>query len=168
MRIIAHRGNLKGREPDKENTKARADECIRLGIDVEIDIRQDPIMESRLWLGHDNPTDPISLGWLVDREKWLWIHCKDGESLAKCIPLGLNCFYHENDRMTVTSSGWIWHFASTKPAGEKSVLVMPELCSIEKDHTIIRHIAKSVEVWKSSSVFGAVCTDFPLLVRNML
>ena len=52
MKFIAHRGNLNGPEPDKENSITQIKKCIELGFDVEIDLR---VINEELWLGHDQP-----------------------------------------------------------------------------------------------------------------
>ena len=39
MKLIAHRGNINGSEPDNENSPEYIDKCIELGFDVEIDLR---------------------------------------------------------------------------------------------------------------------------------
>ena len=49
-----------------ENTPDYIDEAISLGYDVEIDIWKD---EDGFYLGHDEPTYPINLEWLVERKK---------------------------------------------------------------------------------------------------
>ena len=52
MKVISHRGNIKGSIPDKENRPSYIDCAIGNGYDVEIDIR---MIGGELWLGHDEP-----------------------------------------------------------------------------------------------------------------
>ena len=53
-RIIAHRGNIGGSNPEVENSPEQIDKCISEGYDVEIDLRYDDLTKT-LWLGHDSP-----------------------------------------------------------------------------------------------------------------
>ena len=50
MKIISHRGNIKGPLPDQENRPSYIDCAMGSGYDVEIDLR---IVDGELWLGHD-------------------------------------------------------------------------------------------------------------------
>ena len=52
MIFISHRGNLDGLNPDRENSPDYIDEAIKLGFDVEVDVRT---KDGQLWLGHDEP-----------------------------------------------------------------------------------------------------------------
>ena len=38
MKIISHRGNLKGPDPKNENTKGQIDKALKMSFDVEIDL----------------------------------------------------------------------------------------------------------------------------------
>ena len=53
MLKIAHRGNLYGPDPERENTIEVISEALALGYDVEIDIW---LVDGKLYLGHDEPT----------------------------------------------------------------------------------------------------------------
>ena len=48
MKIISHRGNIRGASPDKENRPSYIDCAIGSGYDVEIDLR---MIDGELWLG---------------------------------------------------------------------------------------------------------------------
>ena len=61
MIFISHRGNLDGLNPDRENSPEYIDEAIKLGFDVEIDVRT---KDGELWLGHDEPQYKVSEMWL--------------------------------------------------------------------------------------------------------
>jgi hypothetical protein len=110
MILISHRGNIDGRIPERENEPSYIDEAISLGYDVEIDVW---VIDDTFWLGHDSPEHPVEIEWLVDRDEYLWIHCKNVEAMVHFSELGwkypnFNFFWHENDSMTLTSFGWIW------------------------------------------------------------
>lgn len=108
---ISHRGNLNGRNPLLENTPEYIDEAIKQGFDVEIDLW---IKENKGYLGHDQADTKIKILWLYERLDKLWIHCKNLEALST-FDSGIfaNYFYHQNDRYTLTSKGYIWTFPNT-------------------------------------------------------
>mgnify|MGYP000464708518 CR=1 FL=1 len=72
MKIISHRGNLRGIVVDKENRPSYIDSAIGCGYEVEVDIRY---INNEFWLGHDYAKYEINLKWLTDRKDSLWIHC---------------------------------------------------------------------------------------------
>lgn len=111
MIIISHRGNLNGPEPDFENNPERIDLCIKLGLQVEIDLWL--VNNNKLFLGHDEPQYEIEMDFLYKRRLNLWIHCKNIESLSyltKCNEYEFNYFWHQNDEYTITSNKFIWTF----------------------------------------------------------
>ena len=77
MKIISHRGNIRGPVPDKENRPSYIDCAIGNGYDVEIDVRS---INGELWLGHDEPQYKIDHNWIDKRRHYLWIHCKNSEA----------------------------------------------------------------------------------------
>ena len=52
MRLISHRGNIKGPNPDQENRPWYIDEAILQGFDVEVDVW---LVDDEIVLGHDFP-----------------------------------------------------------------------------------------------------------------
>ena len=86
MKIISHRGNVRGPIPEKENRPSYIDCALGNGYDVEIDINT---VNGELWLGHDEPQYKITHTWLKCRRNHLWIHCT-------------------SDPYTYTSTGKIW------------------------------------------------------------
>ena len=104
MKYIAHRGNVDGINESLENSLEYIDRAIGMGYDVEIDLR---MKDGTLFLGHDEPQYPVSLGWLFERKNSLWIHAKDFESLAFLSNTNLRYFYHSNEPYTLTSNGYI-------------------------------------------------------------
>ena len=79
MKIISHRANLNGCDSKNENRILQIKKCIKLGFDVEIDIR---VFENQLYLGHDNPQELISIELLYEIREFCWIHCKNLEALS--------------------------------------------------------------------------------------
>ena len=60
MKIIAHRGNLNGPDPETENTPNQILKAIDAGFEVEVDMWFHG--QNRLMLGHDRPTTHIETG----------------------------------------------------------------------------------------------------------
>jgi glycerophosphoryl diester phosphodiesterase len=52
MKLIAHRGNINGPNPLRENSIDYIEEAISEGFDVEIDLR---VEDNQCYLGHDDP-----------------------------------------------------------------------------------------------------------------
>lgn len=122
MKFISHRGNLEKKIKHEENTKDKIQYCISLGFDVEIDIWS---IDEDLYLGHDLPEQKIDLKFLEQNNQYLWIHCKNIDSLQK-LKYHFNCFWHQEDDYTLTSDGNIWVYPGRKLIKD-SIAVMPEI-----------------------------------------
>ena len=103
MKIISHRGNVRGPLADRENRPSYIDCAIGNGYDVEIDVR---LIAGQLWLGHDEPQYKVEHSWLQPRKEYLWIHCKDLAAAKECWEY--QSFCHTSDPYTYTSTGKIW------------------------------------------------------------
>ena len=130
MRLIAHRGNINGPNPGRENEPSYIQDALNSGYDCEIDLW---IVDGKFILGHDAPQYETDISWL---ESWgfrLWIHCKDYETLRTMTqtpcktqaPDLFNFFYHTDEDYVLTSQGYIWAYPG-KPGTTKTVCVMPE------------------------------------------
>jgi len=124
MKLIAHRGNISGPNPIKENNPEYIDEALKLGYDAEIDVR---VIDNKLYLGHDEPQYQIEMLWIVHRRDFLWIHCKNLKSFEEfsSSPIDFNCFWHQEDYFTLTSKKYIWTYPGQEYT-KRSVIVMPE------------------------------------------
>ena len=130
MFFISHRGNIAGRNIERENSPDYIDEAIDSGFDVEIDIR---IMlgltpPGDIYLGHDRPDHEVNLQWLDDRKDRLWLHSKNIDALNWFSKSSLkwNVFWHQTDDYTLTRNGNVWVYPGRYlPLG--SICVMPEL-----------------------------------------
>ena len=123
MLLISHRGNLLGKNEEKENDPTHIDSIIDL-YDVEIDLR---MKNDTLFLGHDYEQYEVSEEWILKNSSKLWIHCKDIKSLAFCSKhLELNYFWHDVDDYTLTSFRYIWAYPGKKVVNDKTILVLPE------------------------------------------
>ena len=141
MKIISHRGNIRGSIPEKENRPSYIDCALGNGYDVEIDINT---VKGELWLGHDKPQYKITHTWLKCRKDHLWIHCKDLEAAKQCWEY--QAFCHTSDPYTYTSTGKIW---------------LHDLSMRIDDEVIIPLIeTPTVPIF---SPYG-ICTDYPILI----
>jgi hypothetical protein len=126
MRFISHRGNLAGCEPEKENLPSTIDSAIGSGFDCEIDLW---LINGSPFLGHDVAETIIATTFLLERSKFLWIHCKNVEAIMWCKNIvieELNYFWHQQDKLTITSRGFLWVYPGNQPV-KGSVAVLPEI-----------------------------------------
>jgi hypothetical protein len=150
MKIISHRGNIRGPVLDKENRPSYIDSAIGNGYDVEIDLR---LVNNEIWLGHDEPQYKVEHNWIISRKQHLWIHCKNVEIAyyLKDYKNELNYFCHYSDSFTLTSTGHLW---------------VHDLNGIINESSIIPLINKeSVGRYKQYNCYG-ICTDYPSLIEK--
>jgi hypothetical protein len=152
MKIISHRGNLNGPDPENENKYSYIQSCLDLGFDVEIDIWA---IDGQLYLGHDKPQYAIDKPSVASIGLNGWFHCKNLGALEyfKDNFNSLNYFWHQSDDYTITSSGYFWTYPG-KLIGEQSIIVLPE--TIEGSEVVKMLAAKP---------YG-VCTDYPKQYRK--
>ena len=125
MKLISHRGNLSGPNPEQENQPEYIAEALQAGYDVEIDVW---FKDDKFMLGHDEPQYEFPFELIDQHYPKLWIHCKNIDALSKLNELDpngskVNYFWHENDLGVLTSKSYIW---STNLI-DNGILVMPEL-----------------------------------------
>ena len=121
MILIAHRGNVNGKNPERENTIEYIEEAIKKGYHCEIDICK--FDGEKFYLGHDTPGEAVSVQWLGSNP--LWGHAKSFNALEALTTLGIHCFYHQNDDYVLTNQGWIWAYPG-QPGGRYTIAVHPE------------------------------------------
>tara|TARA_B100000242_G_C42796410_1_gene370491 strand:+ start:71 stop:529 length:459 start_codon:yes stop_codon:yes gene_type:complete len=152
MKIIAHRANINGPNSLNENKISGIKKCIDMGFDIEIDIR---FLDGRLYLGHDNPEEIITIKELKIFQNSLWIHCKNLRAISffKQVEEDFNYFWHDKDSYTLTSKGDIWAYPGEELSSE-CICVMPE-----RDFPLneIKHL-------KNKKIAG-ICTDYPILLN---
>jgi hypothetical protein len=130
---IAHRGNLTGPNPEKENLPEYIVEAIDKGCHVEVDVW---CIKNELYLGHDAPQYKIDECFLLQRHKVLWIHCKNLEALDYLLKYrNLNVFVHDKDMATLTSHNYVWTYPGCKYYPKNSICVMPEWEVSDITHT---------------------------------
>ena len=138
MFLISHRGNLNGPEEGKANRPSRINEVLDLGYDCEVDVWK---MRDTFYLGHDRPEYVIDIKFLKNPK--LWCHAKNLPALENMLSHGgIHCFWHEEDKFTITSKGYIW----TSPQKEVT------------NNSVIVHKDSG---WRNVNYHCAgVCTDF--------
>ena len=119
-KLISHRGNISGPKISLENDPEYILKALSLGYDCEVDIW---LVEKELYLGHDEPTYKTSMDFLLQHEKYLWVHCKNFEALEFLNKIKeLNYFWHQEDNFTITSKGYLWTYPGNS-IGNNSVIV---------------------------------------------
>jgi hypothetical protein len=117
--FIAHRGNIHGSDPSKENRADYLFEALNQGFEIEIDLWYE---DKQWWLGHDKPR--YKTGTTIFKNAWC--HAKNKEALQRLSNMkGINYFWHNKDDYTITSKGFIWCH-SKKPILPNSICVLPE------------------------------------------
>ena len=120
MILISHRGNLRGPDEDIENVPEQVIKVLSSGFDCEIDVWK---ISGKFFLGHDDPKHEIGVDFLKNDK--LWCHAKNLEALENMLYNKVHCFWHETDRFTVTSKGYIWTFPEEEVV-DTSVVVHKE------------------------------------------
>ena len=144
MKIISHRGNVRGPLADRENRPSYIDCAIGNGYDVEIDVR---LIAGQLWLGHDEPQYKVEHSWLQPRKEYLWIHCKNLAAAKECWEY--QSFCHTSDPYTYTSTGKIW---------------LHDL-SMKIDNNVIIPMIDDIDYAPMNGQPYAICTDHPHLLK---
>lgn len=124
MILISHRGNINGKNVEKENSPIYILDAIKNGYNVEVDIW---LIDNKLYLGHDEPNYEININYVFDIKDKLWIHCKNIDSLLyfSDIKNNINFFWHQSDDVTLTNKNYLWTYPG-KVLTEKSIAVLPE------------------------------------------
>ena len=139
MIYIAHRGNLEGPNPDKENHPDYIKKALTIGYNVEVDVWH---KDGKWILGHDEPQYEIEKEFFYNNS--LWCHAKNLDALHQLAMLGVHYFWHQADDIALTSRGYFWTFPG-KPLTTKSIAVMPET-------------AKGINF----EICAGICTDYIL------
>ena len=139
MLIIAHRGNVFGSNPQRENTISYINEALNFGFCVEVDVWYDADTDF-LWLGHDSPQYKITCDFLKNDK--IWCHAKNRSALEYMIANNIHCFWHETDKYTITNKGYIWCYSGNYSRLGVTVDLTDSVGFLGKD------------------IFG-ICTDIP-------
>jgi hypothetical protein len=149
MRIISHRGNLQGKNPERENHPDYIKESLAAGFECEVDIWY---VDKEFYLGHDKPSYKIDEYKTFEYSEILklWFHCKDIVTLYQLLYSGCDgyVFLHNLDDCAIAINSEQWSYLWTYPSKSltnRSIAVLPEW-----DLN-----------WDIHEAHG-VCTDFPL------
>lgn len=137
MIIIAHRGNLNGSIPQRENAPDYIEEAISKGFYAEVDVW---LIDGKWWLGHDKPQYEITIDFFDLFGDHLFIHTKNIEALYALSKIDLavryghrfnssfiHYFFHDKDQCVLTSNGYIWSYPDTSVLlTDRSIACMPE------------------------------------------
>jgi hypothetical protein len=142
MKLISHRGNINGPEPDKENDPSHIEMAISGGYDVEIDVWK---IGATLWLGHDLPQFTVNPKFL--RNEHLLCHAKNLEALDFMLKLGdVHCFWHQEDQYTLTNKGYIVSYPGYAVT-PKTICMKPELVDIKSVYDCYAVCSDYIECW---------------------
>lgn len=160
MKFIAHRGNSYGKQEKLENQPGHVDFALNAGYDAEVDLW---VVDNKLWLGHDEPTYEVDKDWLYKRSNKLWVHVKSLSTIDSLVTNHLfdgldemlNWFWHENDKVTLTSTGSLWCFPEVFLAN--SVVNQPS------DESVFWRL----KLYKTANFIG-VCHDNVDMVKRVI
>lgn len=130
-RLIAHRGITDGNYSGKENLIYTIMETLDKGYEVEADIQ---CYNGILYLGHDERQEPLD-GLINEIERhiglwgyhsWIWYHCKDKDTLSHFVKRKSldNYFWHDVDKFTLTSKGYVWTADLSDSYPDRTVVVV--------------------------------------------
>lgn len=117
---IAHRGNVFGPDPERENEPSYIEAALEQGYHVEVDVW---FKDGKWLLGHDEGTYEVELDFL--RDDRIWCHAKNLEALSTLIEHQVHVFSHDCDRVVLTSRGYLWTYPGTT-ISTHTICVMPE------------------------------------------
>jgi hypothetical protein len=113
--FIAHRGNTDG-PSDHENELEYMKHAYNMGYGVECDIQ---LFNNKLYFGHDEPQSLIDYRFITSNN--VFCHAKSVEVLPILLNLGVNCFFHVSDEVTLTRGGQIWCYPGVHPRNENAI-----------------------------------------------
>ena len=119
MKLISHRGNINGPNPEMENDPRYVENTLAKGFSVEVDVWNKGL---DFYLGHDKPQYQVSKLFL--RHRAVWGHAKTIETFEKLIEIGAHCFSHDQDEVALTTKGYFWSGWGNQLT-KKSICVMP-------------------------------------------
>tara|TARA_Y100001972_G_C7649721_1_gene326633 strand:- start:1564 stop:2004 length:441 start_codon:yes stop_codon:yes gene_type:complete len=122
MLLISHRGNMFGANKLMENSPEYIAVAIENGYNVEIDVWN---INGQMYLGHDFPEHEIDVSFLKNDS--LLCHAKNIAALVKMRESDdIHCFWHENDKYTITSKGIVLSYPGFVCKIENSIIMRPE------------------------------------------
>ena len=126
MILISHRGNINGKNSEKENHPDYILKALKMNYNVEVDVWY---KNNELYLGHDNPQYKIHNDFLKNEK--IWCHAPNIAALNYLDKIDCHYFWHQEDDVTITNRGYFWTYPG-KNLTEKSICVLPEISNYEK------------------------------------
>jgi len=142
MIVISHRGNLDGPKPDRENRVTYLEAALAAGFDVECDVW---LVKDKLYLGHDTPGELAPQALLANPR--CWVHAKNAQALGPLLELKVHCFFHDQDRATLTSQQWVWCLVGHYLPGARCVCLLPEVGGYLPGGAVCTDYCTSPQVW---------------------
>lgn len=152
MKIISHRGNLYGPNPQNENTLDSINKALLNEFDVEIDLWYE---KGRLWLGHDLPVCEVHDSFVKNPK--LWCHAKNIGALRYLQSIDAHAFYHTSEDVVLTTWGRVWTSRWLKGSDCLRVEQLP-----------IAVVEPNLKELPTHPLPDAICTDFPIDLRQDL
>jgi hypothetical protein len=123
MKLISHRGNILGKNPEFENSPSYINMALKLGYDVEVDVWY---IDGKWYLGHDEPQyENIDQSFLLNNR--FWLHAKNGDAFHQLLQYkNINVFWHTDEDWVLTSKNYVWTYPN-KQLYPNSVCVLPEM-----------------------------------------
>lgn len=103
--------------PEIENKPEHIKKLLENNINVEIDVWH---INGNFFLGHDTNQYIIEINFL--KNNLLWCHAKNLDAFDKMLENKINCFWHQNDSYTLTSSGFIWAYPGVETT-DRTIIV---------------------------------------------
>ena len=116
MKIISHRGNIKGPDKKIENNPKHILSLLK-HYECEVDVW---VNNEGIFLGHDKGEYKINNDFFISNK--LWCHAKNLDAFNFLIDERVNCFFHDKDDFTLVSNRIIWTYPN-KPVCSKSIIV---------------------------------------------
>ena len=153
--LIAHRGNVNGKNEKMENDPEYIMKASRDGYRVEADVWY---VKGVWWVGHDKPEYPVA--WeSIEKSAYetsrLILHAKNYTALAELTRRNVHCFWHQEDKYTLTSAGYVWIYPGVKDAA----YTKNSIINLRKDDDVT-----ASELLGS----GGICSDFPAKIRSWI
>jgi hypothetical protein len=120
MIYISHRGNIDGKNLELENNPEYVQYALLKNYNVEVDVWY---VDNSFYLGHDEPTYRIDVDFIINKK--IWCHAKNIDSILEMSKYDIHYFWHESDKITLTSKNYIWAYPSFI-FPKNSVAVLPE------------------------------------------
>lgn len=130
-KLIAHRGNVTGPQPDRENRFDYLIEAIAAGYDVEVDVWK---AGGSWFFGHNGPSYSVTLTQIQEIAPHAWFHIKN---VAAGIAMGFHGFHsftHDQEPYAYTSRGIKWSHR-----GEPNQLGIVCMPNLDTEQDLIRN-----------------------------